>query len=274
MIGGSNGKSNLDSVERLAVADLCSGSLTSSTCNQWTTLSCRLSTARRGCSAVTVDNRCIIVMGGSNGNSLSSVDIIDTAVESNHTVIAGPSMTGPRYGCASAVIGHRIFVVGGYNGSNALTSVESLRFEEISDDATKTTAAKVFSSSSVWTNCTDLALSNARNLHAAVSVGSSIIVSGNCSGSIATVEVLDTDRGIVWSLPHLITGRNYASMVAFKTGIAVIGGQNVDSCETLLLIDKKQQLKVRSILRTRDSLTLSGILPFVYCRTCIRVARN
>ena len=142
--------------------------------------------------------------------------------------------------------------------------MESLRFEEISDDATKTTAAKVFSSSSVWTNCTDLALSNARYLHAAVSVGSSIIVSGNCSGSIATVEVLDTDRGIVWSLPHLITGRNYASMVAFKTGIAVIGGQNVDSCETLLLIDKKQQLKVRSILRTRDSLTLSGILPFVY----------
>ena len=276
VIGGFNG-SSLNSIERIDVETLSSGSLANSTTNQWTTLNCRLSTAREGCSAVVVYNRYIVVMGGHNGHSLSSVDIIDTAVESNHTVIAGPSMTGPRYGFASAVIGHRIYVVGGHNGSNALTSVESLQFEEISDYATKKTAATVFSSSSVWTNCTELALPVARSFHAVVSVGSCIIVSGNYSGSIATVEVLDTERGIVWNLPALSTGRNYASMVAFKTGIAVIGGQNVDSCETLLLIDKKEQLKVRLVCVhycTRDSLALSGILPFVYCRTCIRVERN
>ena len=249
VIGGHNGRP-LDTIERIDIETLSSGSLANSTTNQWTTLNCRLSTPRYGCSAVVVYNRYIVVMGGYNsGNDLSSVDIIDTAVESNHTVIAGPSMIVPRSGCESAVIGDRIFVIGGHNGSNALTSVESLRFEEISDYATKTTPARVFSSSSVWTNCTDLALSVARCFHAVVSVGSCIIVSGNNGGSIATVEVLDTERGIVWNLPALSTGRNYASMVAFKTGIAVIGGQNVDSCETLLLIDKKEQLKVRCILQ-------------------------
>ena len=92
VIGGFNG-SYLNSIERIDVETLSSGSLASSTTNQWTTLNCRLSTAREGCSAVAVHNRYIVVIGGSNGNILSSVDIIDTAVESNHTVIAGPSMT-------------------------------------------------------------------------------------------------------------------------------------------------------------------------------------
>ena len=246
LIGGHNGDSFLDSVERIDVEALCSGSTAISTSNQWTTLNCRLSTARQGCSAVPVSNRYIVIIGGIiNTNYLSSVDIIDTAVKSNHTVIAGPSMEAPRYGCASAVIGHRIYVVGGSNGSNMLTLVESLQFDETSDDATKETTAIVFSSSlSAWTTC---ALSDARYLYAAaVSVGSCIIIAG---GS-ATVEVLDMERGIVWNLPPLTTGRKGCSMVAYRTGIAAIGGQNVDSCETLALtVDKKEQLKVRSIVR-------------------------
>ena len=253
VIGGRNESSRLDTIERIDVKTFFSGSLANFTTNQWTTMTCRLSTAREGCSAVVVYNRYIVVMGGYNGNDdLSSVDIIDTAVESNHTVIAGPSMTVPRYGCASAVIGHRIYVVGGHNGSSALTSVESLQLEESSDDQTKTTAATVFSSSlSAWTNCTDLALSHTRYLHGAVSaVGSCIIVSGSGTGSIATVEVLNTECGIVWNLPPLTTGRNCCSMVAFKTGIGVIGGEGVDSCETLALtVDKKEQLKVHFMLR-------------------------
>ena len=251
MIGGFNGSSRLDTIERIDVEELCSGASASTTRNRWTTINCRLSTARDECSAVVVNNRYIIVMGGINntGNALSSVDIIDTAMSSNHTVIPGPSMTVARFGCASAVIGHRIYVVGGHNGSYALTSVESLQFDETSDDTTDKTAVTVFSSSlSAWTNCTDLALSDARYLPAAVSVGSCIVVSGNYSGSIATVEVLDTECGIVWNLPPLITGRNGCSMVAYKTGIAVVGGDKVDSCETLMLIDKKEQLKVRCIV--------------------------
>ena len=252
VIGGRDDESSrLDTIERIDVERLCRGESTSTTRNPWMPLKCRLSTARSGCSAVTVYNRYIVVIGGKNGDQLASVDIIDTAVERNHTVIPGPSMEVPRSGCASAVIGHRIYVVGGgYNGSNTLTSVDSLQFEETLDDATEDTAAAVFpSSSSVWASCTDLALSYARHLHAAVSVGSCIIVSGNDRRSIATVEVLDTERGILWNLPPLTTGRNGCSMVAFETGIAVIGGEGVDSCETLLMIDKKEQLKVGCILR-------------------------
>ena len=111
VIGGHNGSSPLDSIERIDVENLYSGSSAISTCNQWTTLNCRLSTTRHGCSAVMVYNRYILVIGGYNRNYLSSVDIVDTAVQGNHTVILGPSMEVPRYDCASAVVGHRIFVV-------------------------------------------------------------------------------------------------------------------------------------------------------------------
>ena len=251
VIGGHNKSSRLDTIERIDVENLCSGASANPTSNQWTTMNCRLSTARNECLAVTIYNRYIVVMGGHDGNFLSSVDIIDTAMPSNLTVIPGPSMTVPRCGFASAVIGHRIYVVGGHNGSSALTSVESLQFDETSNDETKNTAAIVFSSSlSAWATCTDITLSDARYLHAAVSIASCIIVSGNRSGSIATVEVLDTERGITWNLPPLTTGRNYCTMVAYKTGIAVIGGDKVDSCGTLALtVDKKEQLKVRCIVR-------------------------
>ena len=246
VIGGYNESSRLDTIERIDVANFLTEISVCTTSNHWTALNCRLSTARDECSAVTVYNRYIVVMGGLNKNSLESVDVIDTAVESNHTVIAGPSMIVPRYGCTSAVIGHRIYVVGGHNGSNALTSVESLEFKENSHDETKETAVTGFSS---WATCTDLALFDARYRLGTTSVGSCIIVVGGISKSNATVEVLDTERRIVWNLPPLTTGRSGCSMVAFETGIAVIGGEGVDSCETLLLINKKMQLKVRCIVR-------------------------
>ena len=245
VIGGDNARNK--SIERIDVEHLFSGASVRATSNQWTTLNYQLSTREYGygCSTVAVYNRFIVVMGGLNKNSLTSVDIIDTVMPSNQTVIPGPSMTVPRHGCASAVIGHRIFVVGGgLNVSNAFSSVESLHFDDTSDDTTKKTTAVVYSSSwSAWATCTDIALSDARYLHAAVSVGSCIIVAGGIRSN-ATVEVLDTERRIVWNLPPLPTGRRSCSMVAFETGIAVIGGQGVDSCETLLLIDKKKQLKV------------------------------
>ena len=116
VIGGHNGSSRLDSIERIDVENLCSESMESSTSNQWKTVTCRLSTRRNECSAVAVFDRYIVVIGGSNSDSLSTVDIIDTAAPSNYTVIVGPSMTVARCGCASAVIGNRILVVGGCNG--------------------------------------------------------------------------------------------------------------------------------------------------------------
>ena len=204
VIGGHNGRSCLESIERIDVQNLCSESMKGSTSNQWTTLTCRLSTARDECSAVAVHNRYIVVIGGNNnGKYLSSVDVIDTAVRSSHTVTVGPSMSVPRSCCASAVIGNRIFVVGGYNGHNrqeGLKSVEYLEMYDPSGIETMNTANAVFSSSYRWTRHDKLNLSSRRRDHGVVAVGSCLIVVG---GFLApeTVEVLDTRRNSVWTFP-------------------------------------------------------------------------
>ena len=205
VIGGWNGSSRLDSIERIDVSKLCSESMESSTSNQWTTLTCRLSTTRRACSAGAVHNRYIVVMSGSNGNCLSSVDIIDTGVPSNHTVIVGPSMSRPRSGCASAVIGHRIFVVGGYSGHSEedLKSVEYLEIHEPSGNETMNTASAVFPSSRRWTRHDQLNLSIQRCCHTVVAVGSWLIAMGVCNHTAETfAKVLDTCRNTVWTFPR------------------------------------------------------------------------
>ena len=239
VIGGDSGSSRLDSIERIDVQKLYSESMESSTSNQWTTLTCRLLTARDECSAVVVHNRYIVVIGGSNGNFLSSVDIIDTAAPSNHTVIVGPSMTVPRCGCASAVIGNRIFVVGGCNGHSGedLKSVEYLEIHEPPGNETMTTAGAVFPSSCRWTRHDQLELCMSRCQHAVVAVGSCLIVMGGYFG-VDTAEVLDTRRNAVWTFPQLSGSRYISDAVVHSRGIAVISGDDNASCATLSLFDK------------------------------------
>ena len=240
VIGGDSGSSRLDSIERIDVENLCSESMESSTSNQWTTLTCRLSTTRDQCSAVAVQNRYIVVIGGSYGVLLSTVNIIDTAIASNHTVIVGPSMSLPRSGCASAVIGHRIFVVGGYNRHNgeALKSVEYLEFHDPSGNETMNTASAVFPSSCRWTHHDQLNLSMRRSYHAVVAVGSCLIVMGGFRAA-TTVEVVDTRRKTVWNDPQLTNVLRFGcSAVVHSRGIAVISGDDNASCATLSLVDK------------------------------------
>ena len=115
-IGGYNGRTDLDTLECLSVDRLLCGSLeeqddelsgSSSSCG-WTTLpSCRLSSPRTACAAVTIRNRYIVVMGGTNGyHPLDTVDILDTQPFTNATtatsiphlvVTAGPRLTIPRW---------------------------------------------------------------------------------------------------------------------------------------------------------------------------------
>ena len=241
VIGGCNRSSDLDSIERIDVAKLCSESMEGSTSNQWTTLTCRLSTARDECSAVAVHNRYIVVIGGNyNGKYLSSVDVIDTAVRSSHTVTVGPSMSVPRSCCASAVIGNRIFVVGVYNGHNrqeGLKSVEYLEMYDPSGIETMNTANAVFSSSFRWTRHDKLNLSSRRRDHGVVAVGSCLIVVG---GFLApyTVEVLDTGRNTIWTFPRSTGPDDGYSAVVHSNGIAVIGGSGNARCATLSLVDK------------------------------------
>ena len=243
VLGGfCNGCGYLNSIERIAVDDLLETTCTTNNKKQWTTLNCRLSTPRNGCAAVVVHDRFIVVAGGYNGSYLSSTDIIDTVVKTQHTVIAGPSMKVARRFCAMAVVDRRIFVVGGHNGSSEVNSVEYLEFNEASRENNET-AGFIFPSSSEWTVHNYLVLSVARHLHAVVTVGFCLIVAGGKSA-----EVLDTKRNVVFNLPDMTTGRCAPSMVSMSDGIAVIGGQNLDSSEALPLIDLKDHIKVRRLL--------------------------
>ena len=235
VVGGYDG-APLDSIERIDTNDLLQSSMTTSNSKktQWTPLNLRLSDHRYACCAVAVNNRYIVVMGGtydrmgnfSFGQKLSSVDIIDV---SNHTVTMGPSMDVPRLYGASAVVGHRIFVVGGQNDDQRHCSLEYLEF------AKPETASTDISFSSAWTTCPDLVLSNARRSCAVVAVGSCLVVTG---GSRRTMEVLDTDRNRVWNLPQLGNFYGYGSMVTVANQVAVIGGWDNPSCSTLPLMDK------------------------------------
>ena len=229
VMGGDNGGSDLNCMERIDLNDLFQSSLTTSStrASHWTTLTCRLSTGRVGCCAVAVHDRYIVVMGGCyNHRYLSSVDIIDT---SNHTVTAGPSMTVPRASCASAVIGHRIFVVG---GENDLNSVEYLEFSKPGDNEETKKQTGFFST---WITHSDLVLSNARSCYAMVAVGSCLVVTG---GYESSVEVLDTNRNCVWNLPPFAYHRDGCSMVTVANQVAVIGGWRNPTCVTLPLMDR------------------------------------
>ena len=57
VVGGGNGKLRFDSIERIEVVDLLQGSHAKKITKRWTTLNCRLTTARNGCSAAAVHDR-------------------------------------------------------------------------------------------------------------------------------------------------------------------------------------------------------------------------
>ena len=236
VMGGRN-TATLDCIERIDANDILQPFLTASTTHtsNWTTLTCRLSTRRFGCCAVAVHNQYIVVMGGYDDHYMSSVDIIDT---SNHTVIAGPSMTIPRQFCDSAVIGHRIFVVGGRNEDDNLDSLEYLDFERPceSDETKKETGSTFISFSSTWTAHSNMVLSNARSSCAVVTVGSCLVVAGGLGNS--TVDVLDTHRNRVWNLPPFGNRRDHFSMAIVANHVAVISGFGSSACATLPLLDK------------------------------------
>ena len=223
-LGGKTSQSYmLDSIERIDVIDLLRTTSTSLIkCGQWTTLSCRLTTTRSGCAAVAVESRYIVVVGGSNNtryDPLSSVDIIDTRVKPQHTVVAGAEMHIPRIRCAISVMDHRIYVVG---GSPTRRSVEYLTFHPY-----YFSVSGAFSSSSTKRN--DLEVGLPDSSYNAVSVGSYIVLAGGCKNNLTntpvSVHVVDMQRNTVWKLLDATTARKGCSLVAFSSGIAVIGGE-------------------------------------------------
>ena len=222
--------------------------------SQWTRLQCRLSSPRRKCAAVVVHNCYIVILGGCNrmGHHWSSVDILDTAPPQNNNnngepmIVAGPSMNWTRSCFGAAVMDNCIFVVGGWVNGRRSTSVESLLFQQQPQDKDKdhtnsNSNVSCTFSNSLWRVEPHLSLSSTRAAHVMAKVGSCLVVAGgycnNHGASTKSVEVLDVQRGVVWSLPKLTVERpNGCSMVTLSDCLLVLGGgHSTDSVESLAL---------------------------------------
>ena len=179
---------------------------------------------------------------------LSSVDIMDTAPPHNNnnngepTIVAGPSMNLARSSLGASVMDNHIFVVGGNVNDRLLTSVESLLFQQPPQDKGHTNSnsnVRCMFPNSSWRMEPHLTLSSPRDSHAVAKVGSCLVVTGGHTpyDMCVTVEVLDVQRGMVWSLPNLtILGPYGCSMVTLSDCLLVLGGDvPVYSVESLAL---------------------------------------
>ena len=256
-----NNNTTLDTIESIQVSSLLetmeTSMMTRQNNNQWTRLQCRLSSPRSEFAAVVVHNRYIVILGGHIGmwDKLSSVDIMDTAPPHNNnnndngepTIVAGPSMNSTRYAFGAGVVDNQIFVVGGYVNNRRSTSVESLLFQKQPQDKDKdhtnsnSNVSCTFPNSS-WRMEPHLSLSGPRVSHAVAKLGSCLVVAGGACGNCGSltytsVEVLDVQRTIVWSLPNLTIPREYGcSMVTLSDCLLVLGGDNLEDCvESLAL---------------------------------------
>ena len=95
---------------------------------------------------------------------------------------------------------------------------------------------------SSWRMEPHLSLSSLRDAHAVAKVGSCLVVAGGYCGNHGSwahtsVEVLDVQWGIVWSLPNLtIPWPSGCSMVTLSDCLLVLGGDDLeDSVECLAL---------------------------------------
>ena len=267
-LGSDNydGYTILDTIESIQVSSLLETMETSMMArqnnNQWTRLQCRLSSPRYQCAAVVVQNRYIVILGGQTvmDQELSSVDIMDTAPPHNNDdngepmIVAGPNMNSTRSSFGAAVMDNRIFVVSGWVNTGRSTSVESLLFQQQPQDKEK---GHTNSNSNVtctfpyfsWRKERRLRLSSPRNCHAVSKVGSCLVVAGGYCSSHGrwahhSVEVLDIQQTIVWSLPNLIIPRTSGcSMVTLSDCLLVLGGDDSEDCvESLALtVSRKHQ---------------------------------
>ena len=251
-----NNYTTLDTIESIQVSSLLemteTSTMTRQNNNQWTRLQCHLSSPRHECAAVVVHNRYIVILGGNAGmdEDLSSVDIMDTAPPHNNSgepmIVAGPSMNSTRSTFGAAVVDNRIFVVGGWVNEMQSTSVESLLFQQEPQDKDQdhtkgnSNVSCIFPSS-LWRVEPHLSLSSPRDSHAVAKMGSCLVVAGGCTPDAmwgtTLVEVLDIQRGIVWSLPNLNIRRPFGcSMVTLSDCLLVLGGNcSMDSVEFLAL---------------------------------------
>ena len=156
-------------------------------------------------------------------------------------------MNSTRCAFGAAVMDNQIFAVGGWVISGQSTSVESLLFQQQPQDKDKdhthsnSNVSCTFPNSS-WRMERHLSLSSPRASHAVAKMGSCLVVAGGyCnnhgSSTYTSVEVLDVQRAIVWSLPNLtILRTSGCSMVTLSDCLLVLGGNDSEDCvESLAL---------------------------------------
>ena len=91
---------------------------------------------------------------------------------------------------------------------------------------------------SLWRVEPHLSLSSPRVFHAVAKMGSCLVVAGGWNETQTnSVEVLDVQWGVVWSLPNLnIPQMSGCSMVTLSDCLLVLGGEDSEDCvESLAL---------------------------------------
>jgi len=82
-----------------------------------------MTTARRGCGVVALDDKLYIIGGSDGQQSLATVEILDL----NEGVWSvGPIMTTPRANVSVVIVNNRIFAIGGFNGKMFVNTMEVL----------------------------------------------------------------------------------------------------------------------------------------------------
>ena len=226
VFGGCSTEGCLDSIECLSSS-------------KWVMLDAKLSSKKRGCTAVAVGSLIYIIGGRTDGSYLDSVDVFDTVTNKVYT---GPSLATRRFGSASAVVGRTIYVVGGQDGSGkALDTIEFL----------------VGDGTASWQLC-PVKLSTPRMYPAVAAVSHCLVVVGGRNenqGDLASVQVVDTMRHVVWNLSSLRQARYACAAVTLRNSrVMVIGGYSsitgvYNSMEVLNLVPLPIQTQIAVVER-------------------------
>jgi hypothetical protein len=163
-------------------------------------------TARQGLAAVALDKK-IYAIGGSNGASLSTVEVYDPATNS---WAAGTPMQTPRAYLGAAVLGNKIYAVGGTNAGTDLNTAEV--FDPVANS---------------WSPIASTAI--ARNGTAVVALDNKIYAIGGGSSTSETftnrVEVYDPALNTWTEVAPMPTPRAYLGAAVLANAIYAINGR-------------------------------------------------
>lgn len=195
-IGGSDGKSELNSMEELQL---------SSSSKDWKALPVRLSTPRSDFGATVLGDQIYVVGGTFYSNVLRSVEVFST--KENRWRPVAP-MTMPRKGASVVACNGNIYAIGGQRSSwSCLNAVESYN-----------------PSTNQWDQVAPMA--TARRNACAVAVDGLIYVMGGYDGlsAVHSVEIYDPVAN-EWNIGKPMTlNRSGASAVVMGEAVYVVGG--------------------------------------------------